>query len=119
MKIMRPNMMDSITQKAGIIAAAAFGVVLVSSAGYSSVSAQGLPEGFKKGDLSPAPSAEMIEAGKRGYFTKCVWCHGVDEPVMVLEPTGFGHARGISIKAHSKFAIRQAANSHSSMLRSL
>jgi hypothetical protein len=31
---MRLNMMDSITQKAGIIAAAAFGVVLVSSAGY-------------------------------------------------------------------------------------
>lgn len=71
-------MMDSMTQKAGMIAAAAFGVVLVSSAGYSSVSAQGLPEGFKKGDLAPEPSAEMIEAGKRVYFTKCVWCHGVD-----------------------------------------
>lgn len=41
-------MMDSMTQKAGIIAAAAFGVVLVSSAGYSSVSAQGLPEDLKR-----------------------------------------------------------------------
>ena len=38
----------------------------------------GLPEGFKKGDLPPLPPAEMIEAGKRVYFTKCVWCHGVD-----------------------------------------
>ncbi len=37
-----------------------------------------MPEGFKKGDLAPEPSAEMIEAGKRVYFTKCVWCHGVD-----------------------------------------
>jgi mono/diheme cytochrome c family protein len=38
----------------------------------------GLPEGFKKGDLAALPPAEMIEAGKRVYFTKCVWCHGVD-----------------------------------------
>lgn len=50
-------MMDSMAQKAGIFVTAAFGVVLVSSAGYSSVSAQGLPEGFKKGDLAPEPSA--------------------------------------------------------------
>jgi mono/diheme cytochrome c family protein len=38
----------------------------------------GVPEGFKKGDLVPLPPAEVIEAGKRVYFTKCVWCHGVD-----------------------------------------
>jgi mono/diheme cytochrome c family protein len=38
----------------------------------------GLPEGFVKGELGPEPPAEMIEAGKRVYFTKCVWCHGVD-----------------------------------------
>lgn len=72
-------MMDSITRKAGFVTAAAFGVIL--GAGFGSaavVSAQGLPEGFKKGDLAPPPSAEMIEAGKRVYFTKCVWCHGVD-----------------------------------------
>ena len=71
-------MMDSMTQKAGIIAAAAFGVVLVSTAGYSSVSAQGLPEGFKKGELAAEPSAEMIEAGKGVFFKKWVLCHGVD-----------------------------------------
>ncbi len=38
----------------------------------------GLPEGFKKSDMPPMPSAEDIEAGKRVYFTKCVWCHGVE-----------------------------------------
>lgn len=39
---------------------------------------EGVPEGFKKSELAAPPSAEMIEAGKRVYFTKCVWCHGVD-----------------------------------------
>ncbi|MBM4134009.1 MAG: c-type cytochrome [Nitrospira sp.] len=50
------------------------------SAGVSSFAQEGsgVPEGFKKGELAPLPSAEMIEAGKRVYFTKCVWCHGVD-----------------------------------------
>jgi mono/diheme cytochrome c family protein len=37
-----------------------------------------VPAGFKKSELSPLPPAEFIEAGKRVYFTKCVWCHGVD-----------------------------------------
>ncbi|MDE3119410.1 MAG: c-type cytochrome, partial [Nitrospirota bacterium] len=54
---------------------------MVSGSAGVSIFAQeggGLPEGFKKGELAPLPSAEMIEAGKRVYFTKCVWCHGVD-----------------------------------------
>ncbi len=35
-------------------------------------------EGFSAGKL-PAPfPAEQVEAGKRVYFTKCVWCHGVE-----------------------------------------
>jgi len=38
----------------------------------------GIPEGFKKAELVPLPPADFIEAGKRVYFTKCVWCHGVD-----------------------------------------
>lgn len=38
----------------------------------------GLPVGFKKGEFPAMPAAEQIEAGKRVYFTKCVWCHGVD-----------------------------------------
>ena len=37
-----------------------------------------LPEGFIKQGLPPALGAESIEAGKRVYFTKCVWCHGVE-----------------------------------------
>lgn len=37
-----------------------------------------LPEGFVKQGLPSAPEAESIEAGKRVYFTKCVWCHGVE-----------------------------------------
>ncbi len=38
----------------------------------------GVPEGFKKTEAPPLPPAQDIEAGKRVYFTKCVWCHGVD-----------------------------------------
>jgi len=38
----------------------------------------GVPEGFAKSDFPAMPSAEDIEAGKRVYFTKCVWCHGVE-----------------------------------------
>jgi len=35
-------------------------------------------EGFAPAKL-PAPfPAEQVEAGKRVYFTKCVWCHGVN-----------------------------------------
>ncbi len=69
----------SVIRKAGVVAATALGVILGSgSTGVSLFAQGGLPEGFKKGDLAGEPSAEMIEAGKRVYFTKCVWCHGVD-----------------------------------------
>ena len=66
-----------------LILIAAVGITMVSgSAGVWTFaeegSGSGLPEGFKKGDLPPLPPAEMIEAWKRVYFTKCVWCHGVD-----------------------------------------
>ncbi len=37
-----------------------------------------IPEGFVMQGLPPAVEAESIEAGKRVYFTKCVWCHGVE-----------------------------------------
>ncbi|NKB80399.1 MAG: c-type cytochrome [Nitrospirales bacterium] len=37
-----------------------------------------IPEGFKSQSKPSQPSAEQIEAGKRVYFTKCVWCHGVE-----------------------------------------
>jgi mono/diheme cytochrome c family protein len=73
-------MMNRVTRKAGVVAATAFGVILVSGSIGGSLLAQEevLPEGFKEGELAPKPTAEMIEAGKRVYFTKCVWCHGVE-----------------------------------------
>ena len=73
-------MINSSNRKAGVVAATAFGIILASgSVGVPLVGAEEeLPAGFKKGDLAPEPAAEMIEAGKRVYFTKCVWCHGVD-----------------------------------------
>ena len=72
-------MMNSSSRKAGVVAAIAFGMILATgSVGVPLVGAEDMPAGFKKGELAPEPSAEMIEAGKRVYFTKCVWCHGVD-----------------------------------------
>jgi mono/diheme cytochrome c family protein len=71
------------TSKIGIILMGAIGMTMVAgSAGMWSFAQEGggggLPEGFQKGQLANLPSAEMIEAGKRVYFTKCVWCHGVE-----------------------------------------
>ena len=72
-------MKNSFSLKAGVLLATAFGIILVSgSTGGVAFAADALPEGFKKAELSPEPAADMIEAGKRVYFTKCVWCHGVD-----------------------------------------
>lgn len=72
-------MKNSFSLKAGVLSFAAFGMILLSgSAGGLAFAADSLPAGFKAGSLSPEPSADMIEAGKRVYFTKCVWCHGVD-----------------------------------------
>jgi len=39
---------------------------------------EGLSPGFIKGAGAAAPDAQMIEDGKKIYFRKCVWCHGVD-----------------------------------------
>ncbi|HEX9284411.1 MAG TPA: c-type cytochrome, partial [Nitrospirales bacterium] len=38
----------------------------------------GLSPGFVKGTNPAKPSPDMIAAGKKIYFRKCVWCHGVD-----------------------------------------
>ncbi len=72
-------MKNSFSLKAGGLLMTAFGIILVSgNAGDLTFAADSLPAGFKAGQLAPEPSADMIEAGKRVYFTKCVWCHGVD-----------------------------------------
>jgi mono/diheme cytochrome c family protein len=72
-------MKNSFSLKAGGLLMTALGIILVSGgAGEVTLAADSLPAGFKAGQLAPEPSADMIEAGKRVYFTKCVWCHGVD-----------------------------------------
>ena len=72
-------MKNSFSLKAGVFLTTAFGIILVSgSIGSVTLAADALPAGFKAGSLAPEPSADMIEAGKRVYFTKCVWCHGVE-----------------------------------------
>src|SRR3989442_2898904 len=38
----------------------------------------GLSPGFMKGTNPSKPDPKMIEEGKKIYFRKCVWCHGVD-----------------------------------------
>ena len=63
--------------------AAVVGAVMVSGSSLNWTFAQeeddmDVPEGFKLMGMPAKPPAEMIEAGKRVYFTKCVWCHGVD-----------------------------------------
>jgi DMSO reductase family type II enzyme heme b subunit len=76
---MREAMKNSFSLKAGVLLTTAFGIILVSGVtGGVTLAADALPAGFKPGALAPEPSAEMIEAGKRVYFTKCVWCHGVE-----------------------------------------
>src|SRR5438094_2084605 len=38
----------------------------------------GLSPGFIKGTNPAKPDPKMIAEGKKIYFRKCVWCHGVD-----------------------------------------
>lgn len=67
------------TRSKALLGLATAGLVLLSgSAVITAYAEQAAPEGFKTQALAPEPPADMIEAGKRVYFTKCVWCHGVD-----------------------------------------
>ncbi|MGE0473074.1 MAG: c-type cytochrome [Nitrospirales bacterium] len=54
------------------------GTLLVGAASLPGVARADLAEGFSAGSHPAPPSAEQVEAGKRVYFTKCVWCHGVE-----------------------------------------
>ena len=64
-------MKNSFSLKAGGLLMTAFGIILVSGGtGGVTLAADTLPAGFKSGTLAPEPSADMIEAGKRVYFTK-------------------------------------------------
>jgi len=61
--------------KKGLVLALSLGLFL--SGGMAWGQDEEIPEGFKMGARPAKPPAEQIEAGKRVYFTKCVWCHGV------------------------------------------
>jgi len=64
-----------------LIAAAGIAMVSGSTAVWTFAEeggGSGVPAGFKTSDMPAMPTAQDIEAGKRVYFTKCVWCHGVD-----------------------------------------
>jgi hypothetical protein len=100
---MRVNMMNSSSRKAGVVAVAAFGIILASgSIGVPLIGAEDMPEGFKKGELAPEPSAEMIEAGKRVYFTSVCGVTASRAQAMGLAPIVSGPARATSIKARSR-----------------
>jgi mono/diheme cytochrome c family protein len=64
--------------KPALVLSAAFGALIFAGSPAFVAQAADVPEGFKTGELAPPPPADVIEAGKRIYFTKCVWCHGVD-----------------------------------------
>jgi hypothetical protein len=110
---MREAMKNSLSLKAGALLTTAFGIILVSgSVGDLTFAADAaLPAGFKKGDLAPEPSADMIEAGKRVYFTGSM-ARAMDQAPIV---SGLGHA--ISTRERSRFGIRPAASCRCSMPR--
>jgi mono/diheme cytochrome c family protein len=75
--------LSRITHKGVVIGtvAIAFGVAAgaaIMSTGTVTAAESGLSPGFIKGPVPPKPDPAMIEAGKKIYFRKCVWCHGVD-----------------------------------------
>ena len=73
----RGIIMNETTQARGLLSVGLLSVTLLLGSLPSVAWGEGA-EGFSAGKL-PAPfPAEKIEAGKRVYFTKCVWCHGVE-----------------------------------------
>lgn len=52
--------------------------LVVGSAGLPGMVHADQAEGFAAGSHPAPPPAEQVEAGKRVYYTKCVWCHGVE-----------------------------------------
>ncbi len=75
----RNSMNNVIATRGARVRRGLLSLVILGSFGLATPTwAQEEAEGFKTGSL-PAPfPAEQVEAGKRVYFTKCVWCHGVD-----------------------------------------
>lgn len=63
---------------ASLILLASVSLLLSGGLAWAQEDDEDIPEGFKAGSRPAPPPAEQIEAGKRVYFTKCVWCHGVE-----------------------------------------
>jgi cytochrome c len=57
---------------------AAVGVAVFFSTGEVTAADPAMSPGFIKGANPAKVDPAMIEAGKKIYFRKCVWCHGVD-----------------------------------------
>jgi mono/diheme cytochrome c family protein len=77
------NALVTITRKSLTVIAIAVGLGVASGAAIISVTVdvtaqEGLSPGFIKGATPATPDPAMVEAGKKIYFRKCVWCHGVD-----------------------------------------
>lgn len=52
--------------------------LVIGVAGLPGTAKAELADGFAEKSHPAPPPAEQVEAGKRVYFTKCVWCHGVN-----------------------------------------
>ena len=74
--------LSHVTRKSLVIGAVALGLgaaaAILAATGNVMAADPALSPGFVKGTNPSKPSPAMIEAGKRIYFRKCVWCHGVD-----------------------------------------
>jgi mono/diheme cytochrome c family protein len=71
------------TRKSFIIVSVALGLGIAAGAAImwstgDVTAAESMVPGFMKGANPPKPDPAMIDAGKKIYFRKCVWCHGVD-----------------------------------------
>ena len=77
-------LLSHLTRKGIVIASAAIalgsmaGMAILSLSGDVTAADPALPAGFIKDTNPTIPDAATIEAGKKIYFRKCVWCHGVD-----------------------------------------
>ena len=79
MKITKMQRVGTMNCRKGFLVVKAFFLSVALIAGIGTAWGQDeVPEGFKIQGKPGQPSAEQIEAGKRVYFTKCVWCHGVE-----------------------------------------
>jgi len=76
--------LSRITRKSMVIGTVAIafglavGVAIFFATGDVTAADPALSPGFIKGANPATPDPAMIEAGKKIYFRKCVWCHGVD-----------------------------------------